>query len=154
MHRLFGAVAAIVVSAAAPAQADPVPGHVIVARTQGAALLIWDATAEIAAITAAKLSNDDANARIERDALRVLAASLGAVKNSKTVTVRVLYARTGDVSPVYGTPTFAGIERYANLTVDTRAAAADKDKWEEERDPKVAPPAWIAYKILGQLPPR
>ena len=139
-----------------PALADEtgVPGHVVVARASDDALVIWDASAEIAAIVSNKVSDDAANNRIERDALRVLAQSLPKLeKSTKSVTVRVIYNKTGAVSPVYGAPTFAGVERYATLEMSHKDAASNRDKW-KELDAKTAVPAWVAFKILGQLPPR
>lgn len=157
-HLTLLALAAVSLPLATPAatradDASGVPGHVIVARTTEDALLIWDASPEVATIVRDKVSDSDANARIEHDALRVLATSLKKVSAAKTITVRVIYNKTGDVSPTYGAPTFAGVERYATVTVDSANAAGDKDKW-QELDAKANPPAWIAYKVIGALPPR
>jgi hypothetical protein len=129
------------------------PGHVIVAKTTGNALLIWDATPEIAAIVSAKLSDADAEAEIAHDALRVLAEGLPLTARANSIAVRVIYERTGDVSPVYGSPTFAGVERYAILTLDARDALSDRDRW-RELDSHAPLPHWIAYQITGRLPPR
>jgi hypothetical protein len=139
----------------APARAAgaPVPGHFILARTHDDALAIWDSTPEIAAIVNGKLSDADAKARLEHDALRVLAAVTPEVaSNAKTISVRVIYSKTGDVSPVYGTPTFADVERFATLTMKAQDAASDRDKWKELGD--AAPPGWVQFDVVGDLPPR
>ena len=135
------------------ASEDPVPGHVIFARASQDALLLWDATVEVTAIVRERRPDGAANARLEHDALRVLAASLSEVKHARTITVRVIYSKTGDVSPVYGAPTFLGIERYANVTLAAASAAANRDGW-QQLDAKSVPPGWIAFKIVGALPPR
>lgn len=143
------------VAASVPASADgaAVPGHVILARAEGDALAIWDATPEVASIVSAKLSATDAQDRLEHDALRVLADVLPKVSsNARTVTVRILYSKTGDVSPVYGTPTFAGVERYANVEVKMSDAAPERDRWKNLGD-KASLPSWVHVDVVGQLPP-
>jgi hypothetical protein len=130
-----------------------VPGHVVLARAEGDALLIWDSTAEVATIVSDKLSDAEANARLERDALRVLAAAQPKMTGAKSITVRVVFSKTGDVSPVYGSPTFAGIERYATLKIDAADASSDRDKW-KELAADAMPPAWVQFDVIGALPPR
>ena len=132
----------------------PVPGHVIVARASGDALLIWDATPEVASIVSRNVSDADANAQLERDGLRVMSQSLGKVaRDAKTVTVRIIYGHTGEVSKVYGSATFAGVERYAIVTMSGHDATSDRDKWKEAGSGS-ASPSWVEYKITGKLPPR
>ncbi len=132
---------------------DVVPGHVVVARSSNDALVLWDMTAEVAALVRDRTSDDVANARIERDALRVLARSIQRLPHAKTITIRAIYNKTGDVSPTYGAATFLGVERYATITMDAGAARSDRDGWRELG--ATAPiPAWIAFKIVGALPPR
>ncbi len=136
-----------------PAAGQSVPGHVILAKISGDALLLWDATPEVAAVVDGKLPDDAANERLERDALRVLADEFPKVERSRSITLRVLYDKTGDVSPVYGTATFAGVETYATLTMRTADVARDRDR---RRDLEAAapPPAWVTFRIVGKLPPR
>ena len=142
------------IAALSVALATVFPGHVVVARVSEDALIIWDASPEVAMIVSNKVANDAANDQLERDALRVLAQALPKLeKSAKTVTVRVVYNKTGDVSPVYGAPTFAGVERYATLALSYKDAAGDRQKW-KELDAKHAVPAWIEFKVIGQLPPR
>ncbi len=150
----LSACSLLATAGAARADESAVPGHVVLARTEGEALAIWDATPEVAMIVSTKIQDPDAKDKLEHDALRVLAQVESKVSPSaKTITVRVLYSKTGDVSPVYGTATFAGVERYANLKVKTSDLAGDKDKWKELGD-KGAPPAWVQFDVVGALPPR
>jgi len=140
----------------APVRAEepPIPGHVVVARVSDDALIIWDASPEIASIVTNKTGDEAATEQLERDALRVLAQNVAKLeKSAKSVTVRVIYNKTGAVSPIYGAPTFAGVERYATLAVAYKDAVSDRDKW-KELDQKHAVPAWVAFKVIGQLPPR
>jgi hypothetical protein len=154
--RNFALAAATLTLVPLAARADVAkpPGNVIVARTSGDALLIWDASTDIAGIVTSKTSDADANALLERDAARVLAASLSKVDKSATsITVRVIYQKTGAVSPVYGTATFAGVERYATLKLSAKDANDDRDKWRELGDTSPAP-GWFAFAVIGQLPQR
>ncbi|MBD5606759.1 MAG: hypothetical protein IAI48_16950 [Candidatus Eremiobacteraeota bacterium] len=129
-------------------------GNVIVARPGGSALVIWDASADVASIVANKTSDADANALLERDASRVLADSLAKIdKDASDVTVRVIYNKSGAVSPVYGSATFAGVERYATLKLSAKDANTDRDKWRELGD-AAPPPAWFSFAITGVLPQR
>jgi hypothetical protein len=154
LPKMLAAAAVALFLSESPASAlDTVPGHVIVARENDDAVLLWDATPDVADIVRERLSDADAEKRLERDALRALATSLDRVPNARTVTLRVLYSKIGDVSPAYGSPTFAGVERYATLTVDARRAAGDDDRW-KELGPRSAVPAWIDYEVVGELPPR
>jgi hypothetical protein len=152
---LLALIAAGCVAMTAVAAADDeVPGHAVLARPSGDALVIWDASPVVASIVKTKTNDAGANDLLERDAVHVLAAMAPNVdKSAKTVTVRVIYSKTGAVSPVYGTPTFMGIERYATLTVAGTDAQGDRDKW-KELDAKAAVPSWFTFKVTGLLPPR
>ncbi|HZO95348.1 MAG TPA: hypothetical protein VFB22_16490 [Candidatus Baltobacteraceae bacterium] len=149
------AACACAILAAAPAGADTaVPGNAILARSAGDALVIWDASPVVASIVHSKMSDADANALLEHDAADVLSKMWPNVeKSAKTLTVRIVYSKTGAVSPVYGTPTFMGIERYATLTAKSTDVKAHGAAW-PANDPKTPLPAWLEYKIVGLLPPR
>jgi hypothetical protein len=136
------------------ASAEDVPGHAVLAKPDGDALVIWDASTVVASIVKTKANDTAANDLLERDAVRVMATMAPDVdKGAKTITVRVIYSKTGAVSPVYGTPTFMGIERYATLTAPASDAQSDRDKW-KELDAKTPVPSWLAFKVTGLLPPR
>jgi hypothetical protein len=151
---LLALVAAGCLAAATAALADEVPGHAVLAKPDGEALVIWDASQVVAEIVKTKTADAAANDLLERDAAHVLATMAPNVdKTAKTITVRVIYSKTGAVSPVYGTPTFMGIEKYATLTVPAADAQSDRDKW-KVLDPKAAVPSWFAFKVIGLLPPR
>jgi hypothetical protein len=137
-----------------PAEDAAVPGNVVVARTSGDALVIWDASPEVAELVGERASDERASTKLERDALRVAAQSLGKIeKSANTLSVRIIYTKTGAVSPVYGAATFAGVERYATLELPLKDALADRDHW-KTLDAKAPLPKWIALKVTGQLPPR
>ncbi len=154
--RLACAATLVAASTRAQARADESkpPGNVIVARPAGNALLIWDASADVTAIVANKTSDADARTLLERDAANALATSLSKVANdASSVTLRVIYQKTGAVSPVYGSATFAGVERYATLRISGKDARADRDRWRELAADNPLP-AWFAFDVTGELPKR
>jgi hypothetical protein len=139
-----------------PAAADEasIPGHLVLAKPGGDAIVIWDATPVIITIVNEKMTDEQANALLEHDAIRNLARLAGALApDARTVTVRVTYNKIGAVNPAYGAQTFAGVERYALLTAAASSVRGDKDKWMELGD-KATPPAWLQFSITGRLPPR
>ena len=151
---LLALVAAACIATTSAASAEDVPGHAVLAKPDADALVIWDASPVVASIVKSKTADPDANDLLERDAAHVLATMAPNIdKSAKTITVRVIYSKTGAVSPVYGTPTFMGIERYATLTVPAADALSDRDKW-KELAVKTPIPAWFTFKIVGLLPPR
>lgn len=146
----------IIASAILPANAADdatTLGHVITARATGDALLIWDASDSVTKIVTMKIPDSEANAKLERNALHLLASKAADLKGTTTISLRIVYNKTGDVSPVYGSATFAGVERYALLSIRSADLISDRDKW-RELDEKAAIPPWIGFKILGTLPPR
>ena len=151
--RAFGFFA-IVLALALPtsARADDAT-HVVVADTSATAVLIWNATPVVAQIVTDRANDPVANERLERGALRAIATSLKVLVRAKTVTVRILYDKTGAVSPVYGDPTFAGVERYATITFAAARGRASASKWRGLRDTDALPP-WVAFHVIGTLPPR
>lgn len=155
--KIIWMLALAVFCSTAPCAADTVagvPGHVLIMRTGGNALIIWDATPEVAAIVSEKTALAAANLRLERKALRVLAQVAPKLeRTAASATVRVTYEESGDVSPVYGTLIFAGVERYATLSISSRDIRSDRDRW-KELGLASALPNWIDFKVVGRLPPR
>jgi len=133
---------------------DAIPGKIVVARTTGSAIVLYDASAEVAAIVKDRVPDATANDRLERAALRVLAKETTLLGSASAVTIRITYTLTGDVSPVYGSATFAGIERYANVTMPIGNVKLDRGKWREAASGYGALPGGITFEIVGKLPPR
>jgi hypothetical protein len=133
---------------------DTIPGTYAVARTHPSGLVIWDSAPLIAAIVKNKTSDADANTLLQRDALLILSKTAPQFAASKDVKVRVLYSKTGDINPAYGSATFTGIERYAELVLTRDEIASDAGKWKEAAAGTGDLPAFTQLKILGTLPPR
>ena len=89
-----------------------------------------------------------------RDALNELVLEQPKLGKLTSVNVRVVYTKTGDVSPVYGTPTFAGVERYGTLAMTADDLKNDRDKWQEAAAGTGTLPAWVTFTVSGELPPR
>lgn len=141
---------------AMPALARDAAGEkIVLARAEGDALVLWDASDLVTQIVADRDPDPVANALLERGALRAAAQALPQLKGAKTIAVRVIYQRTGAVSPAYGAATFAGVERYALLTISAADAASDKGKWREAGTANTGPlPANVTFAITGALPAR
>ncbi len=147
------AFGALLFVGAAIARADAIETtHVVVAGTGASAILIWNASPLVARIVSENIPDRAANERLERAALRAVAPDIALLHLAKTITVRVLYDKTGEVSPVYGGPTFGGVERYATLTFDAADARANAAKWKALRESD-ALPRWLRLTVLGTLPP-
>jgi hypothetical protein len=146
----------LVISACAvvPVRADDaVPGHAVLVRPDGDALVVWDASPVVATFVRAKSGDADANQTLEHDAIRVLARLVPLLDpTTKTVTVRILYAKSGAVSPVYNTAAFTGLERYALLKASGTDVVSNRDRWESAEN--APPPAWFTFSVTGKLPPR
>jgi outer membrane receptor protein involved in Fe transport len=133
------------------ADEEPVPKFVV-ARASGSATVLYDATKQVSEIVRDKLDDEAADRRLQHEALRVLASVTPELPDAQTITIRITYAQSGEVSPVYGTPTFAGIERYANMSASAVDAKSDRDRWKE--GVPGALPSWISFTVVGKLPPR
>jgi len=142
----------------APSRADlaglrPLIGSVVLARnTNKRALFIWDATQYVIQLRSDKIFGDDALHAIEATAATALADKSKILK-STSVALRITYARTGAVSPVYGSPTFAGIEAVLTLSADRAALGQHGPEWATSLA-RGTVPAGVAVDITGTLPPQ
>ncbi|HEY1975704.1 MAG TPA: hypothetical protein VGG89_04120 [Candidatus Baltobacteraceae bacterium] len=139
-----------------PAAAAPdssIKGEVIVAKTQGNAIVLWDITQSVAALVATPSSHDEKIRDVELQASEILLAHLAEMSAASTVEVRALYQRNGDVSPIYKTATFAGVERLLTITATYAAAVKNKAAWEKQLAAG-AMPSGITVEVTGDLPPR
>ena len=83
-----------------------------------------------------------------------MAASLPKLgTDARTITLRIVYSKTGEVNPAYNTPTLSNVERHATVTAKATDVASNRDKW-QDADEKSVPSSWVVYKIIGKLPPR
>ena len=153
LTRLLVPAVALVALGTLPAAAQAVPGHVVVARTTDQALIIWDASPVFASFVSNKTAAADANTQLAHTCVRVAAQKLSQIaKNASSLTVRVIYNKTGAVSPVYGSPTFTGVERYATLELPVKDAFANRDHW-QSLGAKNPLPKWMKFSVTGHMPP-
>lgn len=123
------------------------------ARTLGNAMILWDLTPAIASIVAQPNGDATKLATIEVAAAKVLLDRLRDVPAASRVTVRVIYQKTGEVSPVYRTATFLGVEKVLDVTAVRASAAGDKIAWEAQLA-KGQLPTGITVDVTGALPPK
>jgi len=130
----------------------PASGAVIMAKASGdSTLFIWDATPYVTQLVSDKMLGDDGLHAIEATAIQALADK---VKKASTaaVTVRELYSKTGAVSPVYGSPTFAGVERVVTIGAQRAALEKNAEAWSASLA-KGTIPQGVTIDISGKLPP-
>ena len=136
----------------APPTPRPVTGTVVMARSaNGSTLFIWEATPFVAQLVTDKLLGDDGLHALEATAILALAEK---AKKASTpaVVLRVTYARTGAVSPVYGTPTFEGVERVVTLSAQRATLEKNADAW-SSAFATGATPRGVTVEVTGKLPP-
>ncbi|MBV8727280.1 MAG: hypothetical protein JO233_05810, partial [Candidatus Eremiobacteraeota bacterium] len=74
------------------------------------------------------------------------------LRRAQTLTIRMIYQKTGAVSPVYGTATFEGIERVFELTAPANDARTRTKQLADALKHGSVPPG-IVLNVTGQLPP-
>ena len=144
----------VALTAGSSLAASLVEGTTVVARETGHAAIVFNATPIVKRMTEANASAATIDDRLERQALLAIVERLRAVEKSDDVTVRIVYDRSGDVSPAYGSFPSQLIELYAQITIRTADAEADRDRWQEAASGNAALPAWVPFKTIGALPPR
>ncbi len=142
-----------VCSALGPVSAQTTTQDIVTVRASGAALLILDATPDVRSILQAKLSDPAANARLAHDAVLAIVGSKGVLHDVTSLTVRIVYTKLGEFNPDYKAVAFAGVERYATLTLSGSDYKANRDKLASLAEGSPLP-AWLQFKVIGQLPPR
>ncbi|MBV8688566.1 MAG: hypothetical protein JOZ59_00535 [Candidatus Eremiobacteraeota bacterium] len=145
------AVLGFFLSSLAPAQSLP-QGTVTLTKARGDALAVWDATNELTAIVAQKPTKKDALAQLESDAALIFGNRAPALnKRAKTLSVLVLYTKTGAISPTYHTATFEGVERLLTFKAFVRQSA-QAAQWAQELRAG-HPVRAVSITVTGQLPP-
>ena len=154
--RIFAFCAAIAfsISSGAAASETALPqGAVTLAKTTPDALLIWDATPAVAALRKARTDPRVGLAQLEAGAMSIALARAASLTHSTNVSVRVLYEMTGDVSPVYHSATFEGVERLLTVTATRSDILANGAAYAEQLERGTIPAA-VKVSISGALPPQ
>lgn len=110
-------ILAAVFSTFALAFAASPSGTIVLARAGHAPVLIWDATPAVIDIVHNKTSDADALKALSAQAAQIDLQRFKRYPSAQQITVRVIYQRAGSVSPVYGSPTFGGVESLLNVTL-------------------------------------
>lgn len=134
------------------AAVDPTSGTVVVAKTQGNAIVLWDVTHDVSAIVAEPGTTDAKMHEVEVAAAKILLARLGEVPAATSVEVRVVYQETGEASQFYRANTFGGVEKLLVVSASREAAAHNKDAWTAQLA-KNELPAGVTASVTGALPP-
>ncbi|HET9393759.1 MAG TPA: hypothetical protein VFO29_09625 [Candidatus Rubrimentiphilum sp.] len=128
-------------------------GNVIEARSNAATtLFLWDATPYVTSLVHDRNVGNAGLHALEAAAVRSL-ASHARSSRAKAVTLRVLYQKTGAVSPVYGNPTFAGVEVVLSIHADRKTLQKNAVAWETALAQGTVPKG-LLLQVLGKLPPQ
>ncbi|MBV9276958.1 MAG: hypothetical protein JOZ97_01835 [Candidatus Eremiobacteraeota bacterium] len=127
-------------------------GMVVVAKGGDKPLLLWDATPVVTTIVSTKQPRQPALQDLESRAIQIVGQRVGSLKRAKNVTIRLIYQKTGAVSPVYGTATFEGIERLFELTVVADDARAHAKQLADALEHGTVPRG-VSVNVTGKLPP-
>lgn len=148
---LAAALGVAACTAAAVASDDLPKGNVVIAKTHPDAVLIWDATPRVLDLVNTKTLGDAGVRALELDALHVLEARAKTL-SAPSVQLRIVYTRTGEMNPLYGTPSFAGVERVAVLAAKRNDILRDGTSWESSLKTGSVPKG-LDVTVTGKLPP-
>jgi hypothetical protein len=152
MNRVIIALAAVIL-AGTPALAQsvrPLAGTVIMARAGAAPLYVWNATPYVAQLGTDKLLGDPGLHALEATAVTALAEKAKS-QTSSTIAVRVVYEKTGAVSPLYRTATFEGLEDVFTITADRKALVGSAAAWATSLQGGKTPQG-LTIAVTGALP--
>lgn len=126
-------------------------GSTIVSKAFPDAQVIWQATPEVAHLVAAKVPSADALLALENDALLIMESKKASIDPRATsVSVKVIYAQTGNLTIVHDAEVFEGFEDL--LTIKATSAALDQsESWDKELAAHRLP-AGVSVQLTGVLP--
>ena len=127
-------------------------GMIVVAKGGASPLLLWDATPLVTTIVSNKQPRPVAMRDLESQAMQILGERVRALPRAKMLTIRMIYQKTGAVSPIYGTATFEGIERVFELTAPANDARSRPKQLADELA-RGSVPAGVRLDVSGKLPP-
>jgi hypothetical protein len=130
----------------------PLEGPIILAKAGSSPLYLWNATLYVAHLVSDKALGDDGLHALEATAVDALGSHVSA-SSAKMVSLEVVYARTGAVSPVYNAPTFTGMEKVLTISVPCAALVRDRASWSQALASGKIPPG-VRIDVTGKLPPR
>ena len=143
-------LAALLGAVSGTALAASPPGAVVVAKTSGDALLIWQATPFVAAVAAKHETSNQQLAEIESAGLQVLIDRKAMLKKASSASVKVMYIRTASQNdPQYAPTSFAGFTQLLILTA-TKSALSRSAKWPKVVDPLHLPPG-VTVNVTGKI---
>lgn len=129
----------------------PATGPVILARSGAQSTYLWDATPYVAQLMTDKNVGDAGLHTLEGTAVSVL-HDKALSSHAKTLILRVVYTRSGAVSPIYGSLTFNGVEKLATFTASRNSAVKYGAAWSQEVIAGKIPHD-LDVQITGKLPP-
>ena len=129
----------------------PPQGPVILAKGGATPEYLWNATAYVAQMTTDKLFGDPAVHALEATAVTVL-ADKAKTSEAAVVSMQVIYAKTGEVSPIYRAATFTGMEHVFVVSAPRADLAKHAAEWSQQVA-RGQVPAGLKLDLTGKLPP-
>ncbi|HVS46755.1 MAG TPA: hypothetical protein VMS32_08815 [Verrucomicrobiae bacterium] len=126
-------------------------GNLILARSGAQSTYLWDATKYVTQLVVDKDLGTQGMRDLQATAMQTLADK---ARNSKSesILLSVLYSKIGAISPVYGTATFAGVEKVLTLTASRIEIAKNGSRDAAMLLAGQTPPG-IKVVVTGALPP-
>jgi hypothetical protein len=133
------------------AAADMPAGTVVLVKTTPDALVLWDSSPVLAKLVGDKVGPQQALTTLESDAMVIAAQRSAGLADAKSITVQVIYSKTGAVSPMYNTATFAGVEKLLTVAGSPADIAKNGTSYAAALARGDVPPG-INISVTGKLP--
>lgn len=134
------------------AKADaPNPDSIVVAKRSGHAIVVWDASPEVKTALEKKTPDEQISNDLETAAVRILMDQAKTLTAASDIRVKVVYDRTGDVSPAYKASTFSGIEHLLYVSAPRASATGKTAAWTADLDRGKVPDG-VTVEVTGKYP--
>jgi hypothetical protein len=127
-------------------------GAVVVAHGAPDVVIVWDASNELILMQGRSLGSDAILHHLQSDAVSIAADRARRFgSRAAKIQVRVIYSKTGAVSPVYQVATFEGIEQLMTVTVAASPVRTRAGTWETALAGGTVP-SGVGVVVTGALP--
>lgn len=144
---MFPATPAIIADAPIPSSA----AQVVVAKSTGDAVLVWNAADVVLKLKNDGVTSDAALAATERAAAQLLIARAPSLTSAHTVSIKVIYPRNPELNAAYKISVVSGMERLVTLKADRSELLAHAKDWNAQLDRQQIP-GDMAVTVTGKMP--
>ena len=152
MRHFIIALGIAVASTALPAYAQTASApKTVIAKAGTNALILVDATSQVADIARNHVPHDQAMTQLEGIALQAMRDESAKLPHSSTITARLLYDKVAEVNPAYGVATYSGAEKVFDMTAQRTELAAHYDAYAKQIAGGTVP-SELKLTVTGVLP--